>query len=235
MNERKKEKCERLIKLGKHFIKVLKTEGMYNQFLTKYCNVLKGSSIRVNNSNGALFESMMQDVVSLVRMDLHHKGKDIDNLNDDYEYYTNLLNMLLHKYVEQGMKVHPERCAKLGEKIFNAFCTDIFGEEKFKKDMDAFNAKHMQQGGSMDDLRKRYENLNRMGMHISWEDFLNLHTQISRSRGLSMGMPMPSDMYYINNGEQAPFMNNEDIHDNDDMYADDDWDDDDWDEDDIPF
>lgn len=232
MNESKKEKCERLIKLGKHFIKVLKTEGMYNQFLTKYCNVLKGSSIRVNNSNGALFESMMQDVATLVKMDLHHKGKDINNLNDDYEYYTNLLNMLLHKYVEQGMKVHPERCAKLGEKIFNAFCTDIFGEEKFKKDMDAFNARHMPNNKSMHDLRKRYEHLNQMGMHISWEDFLNLHTQILRARGHSesMGMPLPSDMYYISNGEQPPFMNYEDIHDNDDMYEDNDWDDDD-----IPF
>ena len=219
MNEIKKEKCERLIRLGKHFIKALKTEGMYNQFLTKYCNVFKGGSMKVNNMNGALFEAMMQDVLSLVKMDLHHKGKDIDKLNDDYEYYTNLLNMLLHKYVEKGMNVHPERCAKLGEKIFNAFCSDIFGEEKFKKDMDAFNAMHGQMGNSMNDLRKRYEHLNHMGMHISWEDFLNLHTQITRSRNHSM--PISSDMYYINN------------EDNTNNCEDDDWEDDD--EDDMPF
>ncbi len=217
MNKIKKEKCERLIRLGKHFIKALKTEGMYNQFLSKYCNVFKSG--KVNNMNGALFEAMMQDVVALVRMDLHHKGKDIDTLNDDYEYYTNMLNMLLHKYVERGMGIHPERCAKLGEKIFNAFCTDIFGEEKFKKDMDAFNALHKPINASISDLRKRYEHLNQMGMHISWEDFLNLHTQITRSRNhnnnASMDMPVPCDMYYIKN------------EDDDDEWGDEDWEDDD--------
>lgn len=201
----KKEKFERLIRLGKHFIKTLKTDGLYNQFLIKYGKSSKETP-RISNTNGALFEAMMKDVVSLVKMDLHHKGKDLDNLNDDYEYYTNILNMLLHKYVEKGMHIHPERCAKLGEKIFNSFCIETFGEEKFKKDMDEFNASRrmMMDDESMDDLddslRERYDKLHNMGIRISWEDFYRIEREMAARRQMIMSKPrMNSDMFYINN------------------------------------
>lgn len=165
----KKENFERLIRLGKHFIKALKTEGLYNQFLTKYGKSPNES--RINNSNGAMFEAMMKDVVYLVKMDLHHKGKDLERINDDYEYYTNMLNMLLHKYVENGMHIRPERCANLGEKIFNSFCIETFGEEKFKKDMDDFNAsrKMMLDDSFMNELREHYERLHKDGVNIPYE------------------------------------------------------------------
>ena len=196
----KKEKFERLIRLGKHFIKTLKTDGLYNQFLIKYGKSSKETP-RISNTNGALFEAMMKDVVALVKMDLHHKGKDLDNLNDDYEYYTNILNMLLHKYVEKGMHIHPERCAKLGEKIFNSFCIETFGEEKFKKDMDEFNASRrmMMDDESMDSLHERYEKLCNMGMRISWEDFYRIHMEMTaRSQMRMSNQRMSSDMFYIN-------------------------------------
>lgn len=184
---------EHLIKLGKHFIKVLKTEGMYNQFLTKYCNVLKGSSIRVNNSNGALFDAMMKDVIHLVRMDLHHKGRDIDQIDNEYEYITNIINMLLHKYVERGLGIHPERCAKLGEKIFNTFCADIFGEEKFKKDMDDFNAAHIDEMGNEPMLKKEYAGLRKRGLNLSWEDFLNIKSRLMPQLSTKSRIPTPFD------------------------------------------
>jgi hypothetical protein len=196
----KKEKFERLIRLGKHFIKTLKTDGLYNQFLMKYGKTSKETP-SISNTNGALFEAMMKDVVSLVKMDLHHKGKDLDNLNDDYEYYTNILNMLLHKYVEKGMHIHPERCAKLGEKIFNSFCIETFGEEKFKKDMDDFNASRrmMMDEVSIDSLQERYTKLCQMGMRISWEDFYRIHMEMLTHQRMKSEMPrMSSDMFYIN-------------------------------------
>lgn len=197
-----------LMKLGKHFIKVLKTEGIYRQFLAKYSNGVHSKSI--NNSNGALFEAMMNDVMILTMRDLDSKGRDINNLENEYEYITNILNMLLHKYVESGMHIHPDRCAKMGEKIFNAFCSDIFGEEKFKKDMDDFHAAHMGEMENEAILKKEFIGLRKRGLNMSWEEFLNIksklmaHMRTDQANSTSFNprdfnaSMFPPSMFYIN-------------------------------------
>lgn len=201
---------EHLIKLGKHFIKGLKTEGLYRQFLEKNSKSI-GNGMHLNNSNGALFDAMMKDVRNLVRMDLHHKGRDIDQIDNEYEYITNIINMLLHKYIEGGLHIHPERCAKLGEKIFNAFCADIFGEEKFKKDMDDFHAAHAGEMGNEAMLKKEYAGLRKRGLNLSWEDFLNIKSKLMPQLATESRIPTPFDpidfeprmvepsVFYINN------------------------------------
>ena len=190
----KKKLTENVLRLGKHFLKSLKENGLFNKFLTTYQKNSFGRNL--SNANGNLFEAMMEDVLNLTLLDLRHRGVDTNNIKEDYGYYTNILNMLLHKYVEKGMHIHPERCAKMGEKIFNSFCSEIFGEEKFQKDMDEFNAKHnINSPKSKDNLTDIYNNLQKMGVNMNWEDFLNMHSQIHRMT------ITPSDMYYINDIE----------------------------------
>lgn len=210
---------ENLLKLGKHFIKALKKSGLYHNFLIKYKRIDEHSN--VPNLNGALFDAMMKDVMNLVRMDLSHRGKKIET-TDEYEYYTNILNMLIHKYVERGMNIRPERCAKLGEGIFNSFCIDIFGEEKFKKDMEAFNAIHDSELNlNIEELKQQYTSLSRMGLNVTWEEFLKFHRntlkqkRMARQEEEQMIQPMDSSMYYSNSPFEPFWEDNEEDEDDD--------------------
>ena len=164
----KTELKEHLPRLGKHFIKKLKQEGLFNQFLT-------------NQGKGLQTDKFTKMIDSAIRHGEEELSQRHISQPNEYDLITCVLNAMLRKYVESQMGVHPERIMKMGQDIFNSFCIETFGEEKYRQDMEAFHkakplgnmAHGMPRQLNPNELKQMYNHLTSHGMfNGSFREFI---------------------------------------------------------------
>ena len=142
--------------MGKHFLRMLKRNGLYGTFLKK--------CVKPESKD---FNSMIEYVIKASEEDMRHHS-----IEDDYGYIMCVLNRMLHIYVEKNMGIHPQNIEKLGQEVFDSFCTELFGAEKFHSDME----KQQQQTPRMyiHMLKHMHEKLSNENpyFNLNFEDFV---------------------------------------------------------------
>lgn len=163
-----------LFKLGKFFIKELKINKLYHKFLKKY-----GQSGYCESS----LKQMVKDVSYIANKKNEIGGFYLKEVQNDYDIIINHINTLIHIYLELGLKETPQTISKFGEELFNKFCIEIFGEEKFNRDMELLTRKCENNVISNDDeiLKQAYLELRKYGVDVDFETFRLLQQQITKS------------------------------------------------------
>ena len=185
----KSELKEHMPRLGKHFLRMLKNHGLYGKFLQQ------------RKASGNMdFQHMMDTVMKKANQDMAYRGI---NDNDPYQYIIGVLNTMLHLFVENGLGIHPDKIGKLGQEIFEDFCIELFGEEKFKE----YNEQHSHCPSINEQAMKELYTLfqERHGEDfMEFPDFARLLMSHSRPMRKNRG---EEEVYYsgINRNVEVPF------------------------------
>ena len=165
-----------LIKLGKFFIKELKLNNLYRDFLKKYA---------IYGYNYSNFNEMIIELSLIANGKKDIGGFYIKTVRNDYDIIINHINTLIHIFLEKGLHIPPTMISQIGEHFFQTFSIDIFGEEKFHKDMEILSEKNegdkMNVFGEDVELKRAYLEFRRHGINIDFESFKLFHKNLQES------------------------------------------------------
>lgn len=155
--------------VSQYFLRVMKNHNLYSNFRNK------GRRILLTNTDKDNMFSNLRDWKNVTR-------RCKDSLNDSqfpkmnrYDQVTNLINVLLHNFVERLRLCEMEQIGIYGQEIFDMSCYAAYGDE-FLKDMETMNnsMNGMHPNNQYEAMMMaEYAFLKRQGNDIDFESFKN--------------------------------------------------------------